>query len=149
MVADVDAHDDGPRLRARLSTGRNLLGRLIVRLKPAGTYAFHLFWNGAEGNICCGFSVEGDADRLAESVQAKSVSRWPGWSSQRVFTLDDALRSAIVDVLAASHGIDGRRSVKSTTVASANRRAEEASRASDDAARTVSVHGSLTNLVQR
>lgn len=99
VVADVDARDDGPRLRFRLSTGRNLLGRLIRGHKPKGTYAFDLQSNGGKGTIVCGFSAKADADRLVEAVRAKDIGRGSGWASRRVFNLDDALRAALVEVL--------------------------------------------------
>lgn len=126
VVAEVDARDDGPSLRARLKTGRMLLNRLICRLKPEGLYAFDLQRNGAEGSICCGFSMRGDADRLADAVQAKSADQWPSWASQRVFAMDDALRATIVDVLASYEGIDERRSVRSNVAANTNRRRRRA-----------------------
>lgn len=126
VVAEVDARDDGPSLRVRLKTGRMLLNRLICRLKPEGVYAFDLQRKGAEGSICCGFSMKGDADRLADAVQAKSAGQWPSWASQRVFILDDALRAAIVDVLMTYCGIGERRSVRSNEAANTNRRRRRA-----------------------
>lgn len=114
VVANVDTDDNGPSVRALLSTGRDLLRRLINRLKPTGLYAIGLLRKGADGSIWCGFSTKADADRLAEAVRAKCVSRWPGWASQRVFTLDETLRSVIATGLATRRAIDERRSVQPT-----------------------------------
>lgn len=114
VVANVDTDDNGPSVRALLSTGRDLLRRLIRRLKPTGFYAIGILRKGSDGSIWCGFSTKADADRLAEAVRAKCVSQWPGWASQRAFTLDETLRSIIAAALATRSAIDERRSVRPT-----------------------------------
>lgn len=103
VVADVDAAEV-PRLIEDCS----LLQELVDKLEPGGAFAVTVGRSGETCEICCGFSRRADADRLAEAVRAKSVSRWLGWASQRVFALDEATRLAIAAALANQGEIDAR-----------------------------------------
>jgi hypothetical protein len=112
VVADVDAGDEGSTARADFGGGRHLMRQLIDKLEPTGTYAIGVQRKGDAGNICCAFSNRADADRLADAVRARSIGRWSGWASQRVFTLDGALRAAIAAALATQGEVDARRAAE-------------------------------------
>jgi hypothetical protein len=114
VVAKIDIDDNGPSVRALLSTGRYLLRRLISRLMPTGVYAIGILRKGSDASIWCGFSAKADADRLADAVRAKCVSQWPGWASQRAFTLDESLRAVIAAALATRRAVDERQPVRRT-----------------------------------
>jgi hypothetical protein len=80
----------------------DVLMRLILALTPKGKFALRREFDRARGTyvILMGFESEVDAKRLADSVDAKYVARYPGYSSQRAFVLDDEL-VAMCEVLAA------------------------------------------------
>lgn len=109
VVADIDAGDDGSTARADFGGGRHLMRQLIDKLEPTGTYAIGVQRRGDAGNICCAFSNRADADRLADAVRARTIGRWSGWATQRVFTLDGSLRAAIAAAVAHQGEIDARR----------------------------------------
>lgn len=127
VVADVDAGDEGSTARADFGGGRHLMRQLIDKLELAGTYAIGVQRKGDAGNICCAFSNRADADRLADAVRARSLGRWSGWASQRVFTLDGALRAAIAASLVTQGEVDARRAAErpSNDSRSADRRPTE------------------------
>jgi hypothetical protein len=93
---------------SRLSEDRDLLQQLVEKLEPAGSYSVTIGRSGKTAEICCGFSRRSDADRFADAVRAKTVSRWMGWASQRVFTLDEPTRLALAAALATQGEIDAR-----------------------------------------
>ena len=103
VVADVDE-----AARPRLKEDCDLLQDLVDKLEPSGAFAVAAGRSGDTIEICCGFSRRADADRLADAVRAKTVSRWLGWASQRVFSLDEPIRLAIAAALANQGETDAR-----------------------------------------
>jgi hypothetical protein len=68
--------------------GYDALATLLRRLRPKGDYALTISRAKGRMVIHCVFENESDARRVSEALQADVIGRYPGWASQREFTLD-------------------------------------------------------------
>jgi hypothetical protein len=96
--------DDGPPARSLQSQ----LGRLVGRLGVSGDYSLAIVRSSGHPEIHAGFETPTDADRLAQTVQAKVTGHYAGWGSQWLFVLDDATSAAIEASLAVEGELDER-----------------------------------------
>jgi hypothetical protein len=64
------------------------LAKLLRRLSSKGDYALTISRQRERVEIHCVFENENDARRVSEALQAGVMGRYPGWASQREFTLD-------------------------------------------------------------
>jgi hypothetical protein len=90
-----------------LAAAAVLIKRLLAALDPRGDYAVGEMADGDDFAVHAVFALKADADRLADAVQARTVGRYAGWSSQRAFRLDPAARKVIAAALAGGAGRKG------------------------------------------
>jgi len=83
--------------------------RLIERLRPRKAWAVSTRQEVHGPALYCLFEDKGDADRLAKTVRARSMTRYPGWASQRWFDLDGPMIASIAASLLAGGEIDERK----------------------------------------
>jgi hypothetical protein len=81
------------------STATPLVRKLLAGMGAKGDYAVSSAKEKDGTVVHCVFEDKRDADQLAEAVGATTISRYPGWRSQRAFALDAATRKAISEVL--------------------------------------------------
>jgi hypothetical protein len=77
------------------ATGEKAVSRLIDSLGPRADWATGQMQNGRGFAVHCVFARPEDAQKLAAAVQAKGIGRYPGFASQREFTLDTGMRKNI------------------------------------------------------
>ncbi len=111
----VDRHPVGHLVVARLPAdgppARSLQGqlsRLLGRLGVSGDYSLAIVRSSGHPEIHAGFEMPTAAGRLARTVQAAETDGYPGWGSQRIFTLNDATSAAIDASLAVEGELDER-----------------------------------------
>jgi hypothetical protein len=75
--------------------GFDALAKLLRRLRFKGDYALTISRVKGRVEIHCAFRRQADADLFAASVQAVALDTYPGWLSQRAFTLDVATAQRI------------------------------------------------------
>lgn len=76
-----------------------LMSALIEGLAPAGDFALITRCEEECAVMMCAFSHPTDAQALAAAVDAQQTDRYPGWGSQRCFTLDRCTAQAIADAI--------------------------------------------------
>lgn len=108
VVARVDITQNDDIGTPRLRLAQVEISRLLRRLGLESDYALALVRPGAAPEIHIGFAARGDADRLAQIVRAQPLEGSMGWSSQRMFVLDEATRAAITASLAVEGELDQR-----------------------------------------
>jgi hypothetical protein len=79
-----------------------LMSALIEGLAPAGDFALITRCEEECAVMMCAFSHPTDAQALASAVDAQQTDRYPGWGSQRCFTLDRCTAQAIADAIEVS-----------------------------------------------
>jgi hypothetical protein len=84
LVAGIVADDNTPRLLS------HVVASLLRQLELKGEYALAVNRGMGTAEIHCAFRHQADADLFAASVQAMASDNYPGWLSQRAFSLDDA-----------------------------------------------------------
>jgi hypothetical protein len=97
LIAGVVLEGDPITGNARWACG--LLAKLIGRLAPKDVYAIAVDRHGRTPEIHSVFATEADARKLANAVRADRAGRYPGWASQRTFTLDAEACRAIAAAL--------------------------------------------------
>ena len=88
LVVGIVADDDTPNLLSRHITS-------LMNYLAKGLYAVTVSRDRGTAEIHCAFRRQADADLFAASVQAMASDNYPGWLSQRAFTLDDATAKRI------------------------------------------------------
>jgi hypothetical protein len=84
LVAGIVADDNTPRLLIQI------IASLMKHLELKGEYALAVNRGMGTTEIHCAFRQQADADLFAESVEAVASNNYPGWLSQRAFSLHDA-----------------------------------------------------------
>lgn len=82
------------------ATAEKVIGGLIESLGLRADWATGQIQDGRGFAVHCVFARPEDAQRLAAAVQAKGIGRYPGFASQREFTLDATMRKNIATALA-------------------------------------------------
>ena len=77
-----------------------IVRRLIERQGPRGSWAISTRQEIRGPALYCLFESKHDADRFAKAVHARSMSRYPGWASQRCVNLDDSMMTSVAAALA-------------------------------------------------
>lgn len=90
--ADTGVSAIAPQVRA--------LADLIVALHPRGFYSVRPVEDECGPAIHCAFESEADAARLARTVRAIEIVRYPGFRSERAFHLNDRSADVIDRTLA-------------------------------------------------
>jgi hypothetical protein len=83
LVAGIIADDNTPRLLIQI------VASLVNHLELKGEYALAVNRGMGTAEIHCAFRQQADADLFAESVQTMASDNYPGWLSQRAFSLHD------------------------------------------------------------
>lgn len=76
-----------------------MIGRLIENLGLRADWAVDRMQDGRGFSVHCVFALPEDAQKVAAAVQAKGIGRYPGFASQREFTLDATMRKNISTAL--------------------------------------------------
>jgi hypothetical protein len=97
LVAGVMPESEPIKAEARLQLG--LMTKLIARLALKGSYALAIDRQGRTPEIQCVFEKDTDALKVASTVGATAIGRYPGWASQRTFMLDAYASRAIAAAL--------------------------------------------------
>jgi hypothetical protein len=82
------------------ATAEKAISRLIESLGPRADWATGQMQDGRGFAVHCVFARTEDAQRLAAAVRAMGIGRYPGFASQREFTLDAGMRKGISAALA-------------------------------------------------
>lgn len=105
VAADVGADEIGSR---RLRGLRDLLQRVITRMASDGGFALTVSRAAGFPEILCGFEAQSDADALAALSSAHPTDHYPGFATQRVFSLDTPMEAALRAGLLSEGDIDER-----------------------------------------
>lgn len=105
VAVDVGADEIGSR---RLRGLRDLLHRVVIRMASDGGFALTVSRAAGFPEILCGFEAQTDANALATLSSAEPTDRYPGFVTQRLFTLDAAMESALRASLLSKGDIDQR-----------------------------------------
>jgi len=105
VAADVGADEIGSR---RLRGLRDLLHRVIGRTASNGGFALTVSRAAGFPEILCGFEAQADADALAALSNAQPTDRYPGFATQRVFSLDTPMEASLRAGLLSEGDIDQR-----------------------------------------
>ena len=105
VAVDVGADEIGSR---RLRGLRDLLHRVIARLPLVGAFALTVSRAAGFPEILCGFETRADADALAGLSKATTTDRYPGFATQRAFSLDAPMEAALRAGLLTGGDIDQR-----------------------------------------
>jgi hypothetical protein len=92
VAVDVGADEIGSR---RLRDLRDLLRQFVGGLPLSGAFALTVSRAAGFPEILCAFEIEADARLLAKPVCAEPAAGYPGFASQRVFSLDTPLEAAL------------------------------------------------------
>lgn len=103
VAADVGADEIGSR---RLRGLRDLLHRVIARMASNGGFALTVSRAAGFPEILCGFEARTDADALAALSNAQPTDRYPGFTTQRVVSLDTPMEAALRAGLLSEGDID-------------------------------------------
>jgi len=97
-----------PPARARMRQERlrdafreELIGRLVSTLRPKGPWAMTAIGDAETSEVHVAFGRRSDAERIAVVVDAKGTGRYPGWGTQRRFTLDRAAEARFTAIVGA------------------------------------------------
>ncbi len=93
VAVDVGADEIGSR---RLRGLRDLLFRVIGGMASNGSFALTVSRASGYPEILCGFETQTDADAVASLTHAGPTDRFPGFATQRVFTLDAPLEAGLM-----------------------------------------------------
>jgi len=66
-----------------------LLRKVIRSLGADGSFSVVINRQSGQ-SVHCAFEIKEDADRLAGAMKARRIEKYPGWKSQRGFSLDEA-----------------------------------------------------------
>jgi hypothetical protein len=94
LVAAIIPVNRAPVVPSHVAELRQLVGRLVGRFKLSGDFAVtvvgetHVAALYISPEIHIAFQRREDADKVAAAVQARRVSEYVGWASQRQFHLD-------------------------------------------------------------
>ncbi len=105
VAVDVGADEIGSR---RLRGLRDLLHRVVGRMASNGGFALTVSRAAGFPEILCGFETQADADALVMLSNARSTDRYPGFATQRVFSLDAPMEAALRAGLMSDGDIDQR-----------------------------------------
>lgn len=105
VVTSVGADEVGS---LRLRAIRDLISRVLRSYDVAGAYALTVSRASGFPEIFCVFEEAQDADLFAVSVHAGATDRYPEWTTQRAFRLDDAMEGALAASLLSDGEIDQR-----------------------------------------
>ena len=105
VAVDVGADEIGSR---RLRGLRDLLFRVIGGMASNGSFALTVSRASGYPEILCGFETQADADAVASLAHAEPTDRFPGFATQRVFTLDAPLEAALRAGLMSDGDMDQR-----------------------------------------
>ncbi len=92
-AVDVGADEIGSR---RLRGLRDLLFRVIGSMASNGSFALTVSRASGYPEILCGFETQTDADAVASLTHAGPTDRFPGFATQRVFTLEAPLEAGLM-----------------------------------------------------
>jgi hypothetical protein len=116
MEADQAPGGNGPKYV------QLVLERLVRSQKPTSYFATTVVREAGRPEVHLAFVDTGDARKLADAVEAKATTSYPGWASQRAFQLDDATVTALAASLPPPRIRPKQRSSDGSPVARAVRR---------------------------
>lgn len=109
LVAAVAVHVGADEIGSRrLRDLRDLLHRVIGGMASNGSYALTVSRAAGFPEILCGFEARTDADAFASLAEVTTTDRYPGFATQRVFSLDAPLEAALRAGLISDGDIDQR-----------------------------------------
>ena len=85
---------DGPA-----ASSSRLLGKLLRRVAPRGDYSLCILKERTGPTVHVVFERKDDADKFAQGHRASAMGRYPGWASQRSFSMGKEARRAIAGAL--------------------------------------------------
>jgi hypothetical protein len=84
-----------------------LLMRLVVALRPTGSYAVQTTRDRDLTLVQCAFEKKEDAEKFGHAVQARHNGHYPGSASQRTFMFD-ALATGTINTYCRDEGVEDK-----------------------------------------
>ena len=116
LRAAPTAADPDPR------EAQGVLVRLVRAQRPASYYATTVVREAGRPEVHLAFEDKGDARKLADAVEAKATTNYPGWATEWTFQLEGATVTALAASLPPPRIRPKQRSSDGSPVARAVRR---------------------------